>query len=175
MELNKNATPLVVVDMQWDFYTSRIKSVIEACKKEIILAKKRNAAIIFLEYDGFGKTMPQLRKVAKDYAFTYTALKDRQDGSSEVIDIFETLEIKPRTIRVCGVNTDQCVRSTVHGLMYVGHKMKIGVVYEATNGTSNRRWCWSRLCKYVPPRKNAIICKYSQKDGRYVKRKIWSV
>jgi nicotinamidase-related amidase len=165
--LNKNTTPLVIVDMQWNFHASRNSRVVEGCKREIFLAKKRNATIVFLEYEGFGRTLPSLRKMVKDYAWAFFQKKNEQDGSNQVIDVFRDLGMKPKTIRVCGVNGDQCVKSTAHGLMYIGHKAKIGVVREAVN--SPFLDYWNRIFRNVPQRKDIVLCRFSQKKNRYFK------
>lgn len=124
---------LVIVDMQWQFNSSRNKSTKKACQREILDAMSNNIAIVFLEYDGQGPTLPSLKKLVVDYPFAFFRTKRHDDGSRVVCEVLKEQKMTPKKIIVCGVNTDCCVRSTVWGLAKKLNQAEITVVYEAVN------------------------------------------
>ena len=121
---------LVVVDMQPRFVTTSAPMLVKACQREIIMAKRRKAAIIYLEFEGFGNTLGELTYFTHGYDKAYFATKNADDGSRQVIDLITKHNLY-HNVRVIGVNTSYCVLSTIRGLMdYHG---KITVVADACN------------------------------------------
>ena len=106
----------MVVDMQQDFNAANGKSVVSNCKKVIKQAMLDDASIIFLEYNGCGPTKYELFNLTDGYANTYVDIKDEDDGSLEVAVLIRKHKLNKNHIKVCGVNTDCCVASTVRGL-----------------------------------------------------------
>lgn len=107
---------LVIVDMQNEFRAANGKTIIANCKREIKRAMKDNAAIIFLEYYGNGPTKSVLSNLVDGYEWTWTETKDEDDGSLEVAVLIRKYDLDKKLIKVCGVNTDCCVKATVSGL-----------------------------------------------------------
>jgi nicotinamidase-related amidase len=104
---------LIVVDMQETFRASTRDRVRKNCLREIEKAVKDDAHIIFLEYQHSGATLPELTKNL--HTKCYFKTKSEDDGSSEVEGLVHLKKL-PKHFKVCGVNTDCCVRSTVQGL-----------------------------------------------------------
>ncbi len=128
---------LAIVDMQWYFGASHKASVIAACKREIRRAMKARAAILFIEYANCRSTISSLKKIVRDarYNRAATIIKNDDDGSPEVITAIEHHKF-PRTLRVCGVNTDACVQATVEGLANDLRRAKIKIIADACNTES---------------------------------------
>ena len=122
---------LVVVDVQPDFYAANGKQFLLNCKREIRQAMKDNAGIVFLEYYGCGPTKIELRKLVDGYERAYFDTKDEDDGSLEVSVLLRKYYLNKKNVRVIGVNTDCCVRSTVEGLTAQLLNANITVVADA--------------------------------------------
>jgi nicotinamidase-related amidase len=121
----------MIVDMQDQFSSSRNSQVQKNCVREIKSAIRREADIIFVEYDGCGDTLPILKKAAGKYKKVHHVIKYHDDGGPEVISKIDEARLS-KQIRACGVNTDACVLSTITSLSYT-NKLKIKVVADACN------------------------------------------
>jgi nicotinamidase-related amidase len=129
---------LIVVDMQPFFPSSRSTRVKDHCRKEIQKAMDAGAPIIFVEYLGCGPTNPNLVKMTDYYDKTFLVRKRSDNGSSEISKLLSSYRLPARHLRVCGVNTNACVESTVYGLSRkcaIG--AKIEVVAKACNAGYN--------------------------------------
>lgn len=105
---------LLVVDMQDAFKASR--NVLDGVEAEVKKAVRNKEWIIFLEYFGDGPTHYRLKKAVKGYKRKSFVKKDADDGSWRLIRRMDRLQLFPPRIRVCGVNTNACVKKTVFGI-----------------------------------------------------------
>jgi len=128
---------LVVVDMQAKFPDSLGKRVQDNCKRAIRKAVKNKAAIIFVEYKGYGPTLPCLTKLAKDYKKVYHTVKNEWDGSSHSLELVKMHSLSASKIKVCGVYTDCCVAATVQGLSNKLSRSKIELLSRACASTND--------------------------------------
>jgi len=133
---------LVIVDMQPEFEAVNEDWLIEAVCEEIALAKRRNLAIIVLEYDGFGETHQDIMDTIGDYPKCFVETKFDDDGSEEVANICTQHDL-PEKFVVCGVNYSACVQRTITGMVYEQHYYAgdIAVLYHACNDPEN--WDYS--------------------------------
>jgi len=125
---------LIIVDMQACFSASTKKTVQRNCQIEIRKAIKNNANIVFLEFEGYGPTLSSLTDIVADanYSKNYRAIKPINDGSESVLSLLRKKKLPRTNFRVCGVNTDCCVYSTVEGLdVKISKNLKIEVVSKA--------------------------------------------
>ena len=140
---------LIVIDMQPGFVAAEDPVVINAVKKEIIKAKEETNLILFVEYKWNGRTWPQLTNAVKDYSFTDTIKKTKDDGAEDIMNYFQRCRIAPKKLRVIGVNSDACVLATLYSL-YTASCYKLEVVKAACNSTSPKHEieeCYSDLRK----------------------------
>jgi nicotinamidase-related amidase len=109
---------LVVVDMQPNFNAAMGKRVRANVLREIKQAIEDHAGIIFLEYWASGHTHDELLKAVEsiNYKHYNVLTKHTDDGSKEVWMQINEPGYSKSHIKVCGVNTDCCVYSTVCGL-----------------------------------------------------------
>lgn len=119
---NSRASALIIIDMQREFEASNTPEVIASCIREIHKAKSKNALILLVEYEskfyspqGMSDTQPKILDELNVYPYHITIRKKGDDGSKEIFNILKRVGI-PRNFKVCGVNTDCCVRATVNGL-----------------------------------------------------------
>lgn len=128
---------LIIIDMQKPFRASQNESVQANVKKAIFKAIKDGAAIMFVEYKGYVKTMPSLTRILSNakYHRKYTVTKPWDDGSDQIVDALDKNDFPKKKLRICGVNTAYCVYQTVLGLVH-NHSMtkNIEVIRDA---------CWS--------------------------------
>jgi len=105
---------LVIVDMQKMFlYNANYKYVIEGCVKQVLLAKKRLANIILVEYSSKpGDTIPEIMKAIGTYKKVGTVLKSAPDGGSALVNYIKNNNINTKSIRFTGVYTNACVYET---------------------------------------------------------------
>jgi len=127
---------LVIVDMQPVFMASRNPETLIAVANEIITAKTNNHAVILVEYNSSGKTYSGFQALLKNYPHKSKITKKGDDGSKEVIRALNRRNFPMQTLRVCGVNTDCCVYSTVYGLLGVLSKTRIEIVKKACNSVT---------------------------------------
>jgi nicotinamidase-related amidase len=126
---------LVVVDVQTDFDAANGRHLIANVKREIRQAMKDNAAIIILEYSGCGQTQESILNLVDGYHRCWTDTKDKDDGSLEVAVFVRKHNLPKQIIKVCGVNTDCCVRRTVEGLTTRFLKSTINIVADACDSS----------------------------------------
>jgi hypothetical protein len=125
---------LAIIDMQHTFPASRIKRIRNNVAKEIRMAMKESAAIVFVEYLGCTPTYPELVSLTDKYESVQFVGKLQDDGSDEVFDCLKEFKYPTKHIRVCGVNTDQCVYGTVVGLAQRLPSSTLEVVSRSCNG-----------------------------------------
>lgn len=129
----KRSTALIVVDVQKGFLIT--KNDIDAKDYSARLvegAVRDKVPIIFVEYQGFGRTHKDLVKFTKKYTKKLHIKKGTNDGSNEVLQACKKLGIRPSHFVVCGVYFRFCVKATVKGLLKKS-KADITVVEEATD------------------------------------------
>jgi nicotinamidase-related amidase len=144
-----NNSVLVIIDMQEGFLSaleSDIKhTAIQNCAVLVERAINHDEPIIFLEWnDGvniggegaFKATTPELLDLTKDYKNRYTIYKKQQDGSDKVQLVVKHHKLNAEIIKICGIFTDQCVLSTVFGLIDKFKTSKV-LVYETAVATSS--------------------------------------
>ena len=132
-------TTLVVVDMCPAFVAAA--GVFDAVSEQIDLAMAKGWAIVFVQSRGKGQTYPQLLQRTNGYGRVYrNALKQDNDGSSEVV--FAALErnFSIQRFRVCGVNTWACVYDTVFGLLEIVDFAFVELVAHACNDSARGSW-----------------------------------
>lgn len=133
---------LVVIDMQPHFTAANDLKAIVGCAKQIIEAKHAGSNILFVEYSLCGPTHRELTKLVKSYSNATKITKNSDDGSIEVLRALKKKRWTTKNIRVCGVNTECCVWSTIHGLLRRSSESKIEVVKEACATDGYRKYDW---------------------------------
>jgi nicotinamidase-related amidase len=122
---------LVIVDMQPDFNAANGTRVITNCLREIKQAMKDNASIIFLEYAHSGHTLAILSNATANYDKSYITTKNEDNGAPQVSKLISKHKMPHKLIKVCGVNTDCCVKCTVEGLSLRYNQTSIDVIADA--------------------------------------------
>jgi hypothetical protein len=147
VRLPVNRYTLVVIDIQPEFEWSARK-VLAPVKQEIHKAMQALQPILFVEYQGSGETL--VKPEVQGYRRHFTATKANDGGSREVQEAIRRFRLPRNNLRVCGVNTDYCVYSTIKGL----DNPKIEVVapacwsdWEGTGSPANHNAGLQRLAK----------------------------
>lgn len=146
---SKPETPytLVVVDMQYCFEAVFCEKLLNEVVTEIKLAKRWRFPILFLEYDDSKSTLLQLVQLVKGYKKSAFALKHIDDGSNVVHRVIKRKNWPHSLIRLCGVNSDCCVYSTVQGMLKLFPRTKIHLIQNACN-TDNPEFEWKQFLKH---------------------------
>ena len=136
---------LVVVDMQWFFPAANRQGTIDNVAQLLQAAFARRWAIVFLEHQGWGHTLPQLMSVVEEAgasALDLCSIRTKRiwDGSSEVESMVQSWNCPCRQFYVCGVNAHECVQETVNGLNKRFAASRIGVVTDACNCETGLPW-----------------------------------
>lgn len=131
---------LCVIDMQEVFSAARKGSVQKSCIREVKKAIRDKAPIVFVEYAGYDPTLPILTNVVKqaNYKKAYHVSKNKNDGGTEVSQFLTKKHLPKLNMRVCGVNTDYCVRETVEGLRRNIAGAQIHIVGDACSSAYNQ-------------------------------------
>ena len=117
--------------MQPYFQAATNKRVIANCKRELLLAMKKRAGIIFVQYYSCGETNKSLLKLTAEYDRSYAVSKSADDGSAEIHDAIIDYRLSALRLKICGVNTDCCVSETVRGLTARMPRATIEVISDA--------------------------------------------
>ena len=131
---------LVVVDMQPKFATSQKQSTKDRVQELILQAIEDDAGIVFLEFLGYDKTDSKLVATVEGYKKAHFQTKQENDGSFQVIEIIKKNKLPAKTVRVCGVNTNYCVRETVQGLLERVEETGIARKIEVSKSGTNCSW-----------------------------------
>jgi hypothetical protein len=136
---------LVVVDMQAKFSAANDIRVLIEVEKEILKAMDSKSSIIFVEYRFNGPTIPSLVQLTDHYNRVFIVRKSNDDGSREVNKVIRDNRLPSRNIRICGVNTDYCVKSTVFGLSKKIKSAKLEVIAKACNSNGDHTYGLDRM------------------------------
>lgn len=148
---------LLIIDVQEEFDTAHPKEVVNACRREINRAKKLNAPIITITYDGEDGPCPNLPRVEQalsGYKKWHELNKSTDSGANEIHTRCMQEGLDTDLIRVCGVNITYCVRETVWGLYRKYPGARFEVVYDA--------------CNCSQPKDGAMALLVSNSNGRIV-------
>jgi len=124
---------LVVIDMQPGFRASLNEATIDCVAGEIRAARAANLPIVILEYAKYPATHERLLQLVEGYENVAIETKREDDGSEELLEACIGNEYFQNVYRVCGVNTLQCVQSTVLGVADRLEDSRIEVVKSACN------------------------------------------
>lgn len=129
---------LAVIDMQDHFldrfidHDKSYHKVLDKCKEQVAQAIQDKAHILFVEYDGYGDTAEELLDITRDADYkAHHTIKGDDNGGTEIADAIKTLKLKKRKVRICGINTEYCVRATVRGLLQEMKNATIEVIADA--------------------------------------------
>lgn len=130
---------LCVIDMQAYFTSANGKKVQQSCVREIKKAMKDQATILFVEYSGYGPTLPVLTNLTKKvkYKKVHRVLKHANGGGLNVVNYLRKKHLTRSNMRVCGVNTNYCVLATVQEINKHLENSNLSIVADAcATGTS---------------------------------------
>lgn len=122
---------LVVIDMQEQF-TAYLKAK-AGTVSAINQAMQDKAGIVLVEFTGFGPTIKELTKLVDGYARVTTVQKNSPGGGMQVMRAIKDNKFPASVLKICGVNTDQCVLSTVTDLVRLSPKSRMHVIEKACN------------------------------------------
>lgn len=111
-------TTRIVIDMQPTFSAANLPDVVAGVAHEITAGRAAGDHILFLEYKGMGPTHRGLLDLVKGYSRSYRVVKAEDDGSSKIVWAIDRYDLPCDHFRLCGVNTDCCVQSTIYGLLH---------------------------------------------------------
>ncbi len=127
---------LVIIDMQYGFNNANAQRTINNVIKQINLAKKENNYIIIVEYlphINYKATRPEIMMAIGDHAHI-KVYKYLDDGSQPILDACKLHKYPTDLFRICGVNTNACVKQTIKGLFKRNSISKLEIVPAACNG-----------------------------------------
>jgi len=125
---------LCIIDMQPNGFRNCnliILPVLQLVRQAIV----DKAFIVIAHYKGCGETHPQIIHELQHYLNKGNVWHNKNDKSKLIQTELLCRQIFVRELRVCGVNTEYCVKDTVHGLAKKYHWINIKVVENACNGT----------------------------------------
>jgi len=133
--LNKHIHPYVlcIIDMQPVGFSNSnliIDNVLELVREAVV----KKAFIVIAQFTRAGETHQNIRNELETYTYKAYVWHNKNDKSKLIQEALKKRTIFVRQIKVCGVNTEYCVKATVHGLSQKFH-IPIQVIEKACNGT----------------------------------------
>ena len=130
---NKHIHPyiLCIIDMQpvgFDNSNLIIENVLQLVREAIV----NKAFIVITQFKGCGETNINIIHEIQKYPYKKYVWHNKNDKSKPIQEVLKPIFV--RQIKVCGVNTEYCVKDTVHGLAKKFH-IPIKVIEKACNGT----------------------------------------
>jgi nicotinamidase-related amidase len=125
---------LCIIDMQPRGFVNAncILEDVVTLVQEAILVK---SFIVICQFYRCGETHEKIRQLMIDYPYKEYFWYRKNDKSKPFQEIIVRRNIFIREIKVCGVNTEYCVKATVHGLANKFPNKSIKVIEKACNGT----------------------------------------
>ena len=141
--------------MQPTWYASQpiVYNVID----EIEQAKQKQCAIVLVKMLSEGSIDVRILEATQGYNKIAQVGKRYSDGSTGVKRAIIKHNFPKACLRVCGVNTDECVADTVKGIATTWPKSKIEIAREACN--SNYKVSDTKLFKLCGENKNVVIIR----------------
>lgn len=127
-------TTLAIIDVQEKFMAA--SSVIKRVVHQIELARRRHDGIVLVEL-GDPQSYDEIYRALRNYSGYVVTKKRHDDGSKEVLDAIRSNKYALDRIRLCGVNTCACVRSTAYGLIRSGFVRKVEIASDAVGCIHN--------------------------------------
>jgi nicotinamidase-related amidase len=133
------AYTLICVDVQPKFPVKPEQDFVPNVCREVALAMERQANIIFLEYENFGETLPEVKQLVNQnrYQRIYYGVKKERDGSVWVRKAVQERAFFSEWFVFVGAYTGQCVYETVKGINSWFPRSRIEVVADACRDTGN--------------------------------------
>ena len=130
---NKHIHPYVlcIIDMQ-PIGFSNSKLIIENVLQSVREAIVNKAFIVIAQFKGCGETHINIINAIQNYPYKEYVWHNKNDKSKPIQEALKNIFV--REMKVCGVNTEYCVKDTVHGLAKKFH-IPIKVIEKACNGT----------------------------------------
>jgi len=132
---NKHIHPYVlcIIDMQpFGFNNSNL--IIEPVLHLVREAVVDKAFIVIAQFKRCGETHRTIVNEIQNYPYKEYVWHHKNDKSKPIQEALNRHTIFVRQLNVCGVNTEYCVKATVHGLAKKFHG-PIKVIEKACNGT----------------------------------------
>jgi nicotinamidase-related amidase len=124
---------LCIIDMQPRGFNNCLL-IVENVLHLVREAIADQAFIVIAQFKGCGPTHINLEKEMHTYSSKEYVWHNKNDKSQPIKEALHRRGIFVREIRVCGVNTEYCVKDTVHGLAKKFH-VSIKVIENACHGT----------------------------------------
>lgn len=142
---NKVTYCLCIIDMQPRFKASQDPGTIQACLDRISQAMEEGAYIVIAQFKMFGKTDQRICDMVKGYRYVCYTHADQDDKSDAISRVLGKNRIKADDFRVCGVNLDACVYSTIYGLLDSFPGVTITLHEDACNSVCDKFYYRSTL------------------------------
>lgn len=123
---------LCIIDMQPVGFENAgfiLKEVLELVKEAIL----EKAFIVVAQFTRCGETHPDIRQELQNYPYHAFIWHNKKDKSNKIREILISRNLFIRKIKVCGINTEYCVKDTVRGLSKK-FMVPIQVIEKACNG-----------------------------------------
>lgn len=120
--------PLVVIDVQDDFLVplqSDTDKYLDQVVKAVRRARRIRRHIILLQYASSGSTNQRVRAELKGYDQYTIVYKRKNGGAAPLTTKLKQILPAARTLLICGINLEYCVRDTVHGLVWRDYRCHI--------------------------------------------------
>ncbi len=154
--------PLMIIDMQEEFLNvgpcpKRLKGTIIQNAHQVQLAKRRKAPIIVVEFADRGDTVDEITRLLAQYSSVIKITKHVRDVAHDMPPRVQNLLRQVAVLRVVGVNTNECVESSVIGMHCMFPNLTIQLVRRACancfwDRSRNGSFKWVRAFKRVHTR-----------------------
>lgn len=128
---------LIVIDMQYEFDAAKNRRTVRNCSREIQRAMNDDVPIVFVEFIGYGKTKKSLLSKLSSYKKFGIVKKCECGGGFEISNFLKKKKFPFQKLKICGIQTNICVRQTVEQLLDICPQSKIEIVGDACYDVSD--------------------------------------
>ena len=157
LKMSRKVPALIIIDMHPCCDAAKDRATVQSILREIKQAKRFNHIIFLVEMIGCGETDKNILDVLKNYKRkTFKITKREDDGSLNIVQCIINNGLSLSKLKICGINTNACVSSTVNGLIRrFDLKIPVEIIADACN--TEYRECHSALVRNFSKQKNVKI------------------
>lgn len=124
-------TTLAIIDVQPKY--EAFAPILDKVVHQIKLARRRNDGIVLVEFGSDQPSCDEIYEALHGYDKFTVEIKNKCNGSHEIINAIYNNQYTFDQILLCGVNTCMCVKDTLSGIIRMDVSRRVEIIKDAVN------------------------------------------